>query len=224
MRSMISASIMCASPLAMGDDLVQLKKSGVDYFHCDIMDGHFVPNLMLSTETIRAVKKQNLLPLDIHLMVENPAECLPWLAFGEGDIVAVHAETGKHLQRTLALIKERGATPAMAINPATPLCFVEEVLPDIGMLLIMTVNPGFAGQKLVPQTLDKVRAARKMLNERGYAHIPIEVDGNCSFENIPKMEQAGASIFVVGSSSVFDPALGVTKGVAKVRDLFVHLV
>ena len=220
MQSRISASIMCADPLHMGRDLEALARFGVDYFHCDIMDGHFVPNLMLSTETIRAVKRLNLLPLDIHLMVEHADECLAWLAFGEGDIVAVHAEGARHLQRTLAMIRDRGATPAVVLNPATPLCFAQEVLADIGMLLIMTVNPGFAGQKLVPQTLAKVTAARRMLDEAGLAHVPIEVDGNCSFANIPRMEQAGASIFVVGSSSVFDPALGVEQGVAKVRGLF----
>ena len=220
MRSQISASIMCASPLAMEAELAQLHESGADYYHCDVMDGHFVPNMMLSTETIKAVKKLNRLPLDIHLMVDNPAECLAWFAFGQGDIVAVHAEADRHLQRTLGLIRERGATPALALNPATPLCFAQHVLQDIGMLLVMTVNPGFAGQKLVPQTLEKVTAARRMLDECGYENIPIEVDGNCSFENIPRMEAAGASIFVVGSSSVFDPALGIAQGVRKVRNLF----
>ena len=223
MRSQISASIMCADPLAMREELQLLQTSGVDYYHCDIMDGHFVPNLMLSTETIKAVKKMNALPLDLHLMVDNPAECLPWLDFGVGDIVAVHAEADRHLQRTLRLIAQRGATAAVALNPATPLCWVEHVLPDIGMLLVMTVNPGFAGQKLVPQTLDKITQARTLLDTRGYEHIPIEVDGNCSFENIPKMEAAGASIFVVGSSSVFDPSLGIEAGVAKVRALFQHM-
>jgi len=220
MRSMISASIMCANPLAMERELMVLQECGVEYYHCDVMDGHFVPNMMLSTETIKALKKLNRLPLDIHMMVDNPSECLSWFAFGEGDIVAVHAEADRHLQRTLKLIKDRGATPALALNPATPLCFAEQALPDIGMLLVMTVNPGFAGQKLVPQTLDKVTAARRMLDDHGYSSTPIEVDGNCSFENIPKMEKAGATIFVVGSSSVFDPSLGVAKGVAKVRALF----
>ena len=220
MRSLISASIMCANPLAMEPELIQLQESGVAYYHCDVMDGHFVPNLMLSTETIRAVKKLNRLPLDLHLMVDNPAECLPWLAFGQGDIVAVHAEADRHLQRTLQLIRDRGATPALALNPATPLCFAEHVLPDIGMLLVMTVNPGFAGQRMVPQTLEKVTAARRMLDERGYEHVPIEVDGNCSFANIPRMEAAGASVFVVGSSSVFDPSLGIARGVAQVQALF----
>ncbi len=220
MQAKISASIMCASPLSMGDDLQQLHASGVDYFHCDIMDGHFVPNLMLSTETMKAVKKQNLLPLDIHLMVDNPAECLSFLSFGEGDIVSIHAETDRHLQRTLKSIKDRGAIAALALNPATPLCFLEEVLPDIGMLLLMTINPGFAGQKLVPQTLQKIQIARRMLDDKGYESMPIEVDGNCSFENIPKMQAAGASIFVVGTSSIFDPALGIEKGVQMVRDTF----
>ena len=220
MRSRISASIMCANPLAMERELIALQENGVDYYHCDVMDGHFVPNLMLSTETIRAVKALNRLPLDIHMMVDNPAESLAWFALGQGDIVTVHAEVDKHLQRTLKYIRDHGATPALALNPATPLCFAEHVLPDIGMLLIMTVNPGFAGQKLVPQTLEKVTAARRMLDERGYECIPIEVDGNCSFENIPKMEAAGASIFVVGSSSVFDPSLGIAQGMTKVRELF----
>lgn len=219
MRSSISASIMCAHPLAMERELILLQESGVDYYHCDVMDGHFVPNLMLSTETIRAVKQLDRLPLDIHLMVDHPAECLPWLAFGEGDIVAVHAEADRHLQRTLSLIRSRGAIPAVALNPATPLCAVENVLPDIGMLLVMTVNPGFAGQKMVPQTLEKVKAARRMLDERGFEKVPVEVDGNCSFTNIPLMEAAGASVFVVGSSSVFDPLLGIEKGVANVREL-----
>ncbi len=219
MRSQISASIMCANPLAMEGELIQLQESGVDYYHCDVMDGHFVPNLMLSTETMKAVKRLNRLPLDIHLMVDNPAACLPWLAFGEGDIVAVHAEADRHLQRTLKLIKDRGATAAVALNPATPLCMVEHVLPDIGMLLVMTVNPGFAGQKLVPQTLDKITKARALLDAQGFAHVPIEVDGNCSFENIPRMAAAGANIFVVGTSSVFDPALGIPRGVQKVRAL-----
>ena len=220
MRSQISASIMCADPLAMREQLVQLANTGVDYYHCDVMDGHFVPNMMLSTETIKAVKALDRLPLDIHMMVDNPAECLSWFAFGHGDIVAIHAEADRHLQRILKLIRDRGAIAAVAINPATPLCFVENVLPDIGMLLVMTVNPGFAGQKLVPQTLDKIRSARTMLDERGYSHIPIEVDGNCSFENIPKMEAAGANIFVVGTSSIFDPTLGIGHGVNKVRELF----
>ena len=215
MHSQLSASIMCANPLAMEQELYQLAENGVAYYHCDVMDGHFVPNMMLSTETIRAVKKLNRLPLDIHLMVDNPSECLPWLAFGEGDIVSVHAEADRHLQRTLRLIADRGAIPAVALNPATPLCFVEHVLPDIGMLLVMTVNPGFAGQKLVPQTLDKVRAARDMLDSRGFSATLIEVDGNCSYANLPRMEAAGASLFVVGTSSVFDPALGIPGGVQK---------
>ncbi len=219
MKSMISASIMCADALDMGKDLRALAQQGVEYCHCDVMDGHFVPNLMLSAPTISALKKANLMPLDIHLMVDNPGEVIPWLAFGEGDIVAVHAESTPHLQRVLALIAAKGATPALALNPATPLCMAQHVLPDIGMLLIMTVNPGFAGQKLVPQTLQKITQARRMLDDAGYANMPIEVDGNCSFENIPLMQDAGANIFVVGSSSVFDPRLGVEKGVQMVRQI-----
>ena len=217
MHSKLSASIMCADPVNMQRDLQLLKEHGVDYLHCDVMDGHFVPNLMLGTELIRAVKALNLLPLDIHLMVEHPENMIPWFPMGKDDIVSLHYESTPHVQRALAMIRESGATPALAINPATPLECVRDVLPDIGMLLIMTVNPGYAGQKLIEQTLDKISRARVMLNGAGFAHIPIEVDGNCSLINIPRMKRSGADIFVAGSSSVFDPKLGIAKGVSAAR-------
>jgi ribulose-phosphate 3-epimerase len=126
------------------------------------------------------------------------------------------------VQRVLKMIRERGALAALALNPATPLMMAQEVLPDIDMLLVMTVNPGFAGQKLVVQCLDKIKRARQMMDDAGYGEIPIEVDGNCSFENVVTMERAGASIFVVGSSSVFHPEFGITKGMQKLRDSFIR--
>ncbi len=217
MNMKLSASIMCADPLNMQRDLLALKENGVEYLHCDVMDGHFVPNIVLGTELIRAVKALDILPLDIHFMVEHPENMIPWFSMGQGDIVSIHYESTPHVQRTLAMIRARGASPALAINPATPLECVREVLPDIDMLLVMTVNPGFAGQKLVEQTLDKVRRARLMLDESGYAHVPIEVDGNCSLLNMPRMKKSGASIFVVGTSSVFDPKLGIVQGVKAAR-------
>ena len=216
----IAASIMCADPFAMGKDIEQLEKAGVEYLHCDIMDGRFVPNLMLSTEIVNAAGKQYKTPLDIHLMVERPENVLPWYAMKAGDVVSVHFESTQHVQRVLSMIRKSGATPALALNPATPLECIREVLPDIGMLLLMTVNPGYAAQRLVPETLNKICRARRMLDELGYDNMPIEVDGNCSLENIPKMLDMGADVFVVGSSSVFDPRLGIEKGVAAVRALF----
>ena len=218
MNSKLSASIMCADPLNMQRDLQLLKDQGVDYLHCDVMDGHFVPNLMLGTELIRAVKALNILPLDIHLMVEKPENMIPWFQMGKGDIISIHYEATPHVQRALAMIRERGASPALVLNPATPLECARDVLADIDMLLIMTVNPGYAGQRLVAQALDKVSRARRLLDESGFSHIPIEVDGNCSFSNLPIMQRSGASIFVVGSSSVFDPKLGVVEGVRIARN------
>jgi ribulose-phosphate 3-epimerase len=218
MKAKLSASIMCADPMNLGRDLLMLRDQGVEYLHCDVMDGHFVPNIMMGSELVRAVKELDILPLDTHFMVEYPERMIPWFAMGKDDLVSIHYESTPHVQRALYMIREKGASPVLALNPATPLECVREVLSDIAMLLIMTVNPGYAGQKLIEHTLSKISHARKMLDDAGYAHIPIEVDGNCSFNNMPKMKQLGASLFVVGSSSVFDPTLGIVKGVQKARE------
>ncbi len=212
MNKMITASIMCADPLNMKHDLDFLAEKGIGYFHCDVMDGHFVPNMMLSTEVINAVKKQYAMPLDIHLMVTNPAEVLPWFHFGEGDIVSVHAESTPHLNRVLNMIAERGAKPFIAINPATPLSYVEEVIEDIAGVLLMTVNPGFAGQKLVRNALTRLARLRELLTDLGHPDLPIEVDGNCSLENIPKLKSVGADLLVLGTSSLFDRKNGLEEG------------
>lgn len=213
MKSVLSASIMCADPLSMRAELDLLAASEVKYFHCDVMDGHFVPNLMLSTETIRAVKRAYpQKPLDIHLMVEAPERMLDWFPFGEGDVVSIHYESTRHVHRALSMVREKGASAALALNPATPLECVREVLADIDMLLLMTVNPGFAAQKMVASALDKIKRARAMLDSLGFCEMPIEVDGNCSLANIPRMESAGASVFVAGSSSVFSAERGLTVG------------
>jgi len=197
----------------MGADLDRLSHPAVAWFHCDVMDGHFVPNIMLSSEAIQAVKSAYTKPLDIHFMVERPESMLEWFPLGPGDMVSIHYESTPHVHRALGLIRERGALPALALNPATPLECAHEVLADIEMLLLMTVNPGFAGQRMVPGGLDKIARARAMLDGMGYAHMPIEVDGNCSVKNIPAMEAAGANIFVAGTSSVFSAA-GIKQGLA----------
>ena len=212
MKAMLSASIMCADPLNMKSELDFLADKGIDYFHCDVMDGQFVPNLMLSTEVIRAVKQRYQTPMDIHLMVEDPEKVLRWLPFGEGDIVSVHYETVRHLDRVLQTIAGKGATPALALNPATSLCCAEYALERIGVLTIMTVNPGYAAQKMVPYALRKIEDAKEFLTQRGHPEILVEVDGNCSLENIPKMQRAGADMLVVGSSSLFSREHGLEKG------------
>ena len=179
------------------------EKNGIEYIHVDIMDGQFVPNFTLGTDFCKALKKATNIPLDIHLMVEKPEEKLGWFEFGEGDYVSVHYESTKHLQRVLSEIRKRGAKPMVAINPATPIDVLRWILPDIDAVLLMTVNPGFAGQKLVPHGLVKIQKVRKYLDENGRADALIEVDGNVSFVNAKLMSEAGADIFVAGTSSVF---------------------
>jgi ribulose-phosphate 3-epimerase len=213
----LSASMMCANYLSLGKDLEELEKSKIDYLHIDVMDGDFVPNFQLGTDYVKALRKETKIPIDIHMMVNHPENHIESFDLQSGDIMSIHHETTKHLQRTLSLIKEKGAIASVAINPATPINAFDYILDDIGIVLLMTVNPGFAGQRLVPQTIQKISDTRKYLDDKGYPNIKIEVDGNCSFENVPKMSKAGAEIFVVGSSSVFNKDYTISSAVEKLR-------
>lgn len=180
------------------------------------MDGSFVPNFTLGTDFIKQIRANCKIPLDLHLMINEPENKLDWFTFGEGDIVSIHAESTKHLQRVLQKIKERGAHPYVAINPATPVCMIEDVLDDIDGVLVMTVNPGFAGQKLVPHTLKKITQVKELFEKAGKDEAEIEVDGNVSFVNARLMSDAGANIFVAGTSSVF--VGNMEENIAKLRD------
>ncbi len=203
LNNKISPSVMCADFLELKNVLSEFEKHKIEYLHVDIMDGSFVSNYTLGTDFVKALKKKSKIPLDIHLMIEKPEDKLAWFDFGEKDYVSVHAESTNHPQKALSSIRERGAKPMVAINPATPICMIENVLHDIDAVLVMTVNPGFAGQKLVPSTLGKISQLRNYLDERGFSHVEIEVDGNVSFENATLMKKSGANIFVGGTSSVF---------------------
>lgn len=203
-KVMLAPSVMCVSEWRGSEEVIRkLEEGGVELLHADVMDGEFVSNLMLGTESIRHLRKASPIPLDIHLMIERPEDKLAWFDIQPGEFVSVHVESTKHLQRALARIREYGAHPMVALNPATPLCMIEDVLDDVDGVLLMTVNPGFAGQKLVPQTLDKISRLRKLLDSIGRPDVLIEVDGNVSFENGVKMRVAGADIFVGGTSSIF---------------------
>lgn len=203
MGGKISPSIMCADFTHLEENIKLLEKAEVEYLHFDIMDGSFVPNFTLGPDLMKSVREITCIPFDIHLMVQHPENHIALFGIRPGDLVSVHQESTVHLQRTLQKIKDLGAKAAVALNPATPIYSIEDVLDDIDVVLIMTVNPGFAGQKLVPATLKKISHMRKYLNENGYGHIEIEVDGNVSYENAKKMREAGADIFVAGTSSLF---------------------
>lgn len=218
-KALLSASVMCADVMHMEQALQQIEDAGIQYIHCDIMDNHFVPNLMLPMELLNQLHQHSRLPFDYHIMAENPQTIIDKLLIREGDYVSIHYESTHHLQRVITAAREKGAKVAVAINPATPISVLEEVMPEVDMILLMTVNPGFSGQKIVPTSFDKIKKLRKMLDQNGYRHIPIEVDGNCSFENVPKMYAAGAEIFVVGTSSVFRKDMSIREGTQRLYEL-----
>ena len=219
-KGYVSPSLMCVDLMNVQSDIEKLEKVGVDYFHVDMMDNHFVPNITLSTDFIKALKKISKTPLDIHMMIEHPEQTIPELTCcDENDIICIHYESTLHPQKVLASIRAMGVKAGIALNPATPVCVLEDILPDVDMLLCMTVNPGFAGQKLIPATLDKITRIRKLLNEKGYSEVLIEADGNVSFENAIKMHAAGADIYVAGTSSIFSKAGTLEENLEKFRKI-----
>ncbi len=191
----------------------------MEYLHIDVMDGQFVPNLMLGTAYISSLRKITSIPLDIHLMIVNPESKLDWFDIQPGEYVSIHYESTPHVQRALQTIKSKGGKTMVALNPGTPIEVLRYLLPDLDGVLLMTVNPGFAGQKLIPQGLDKIRDTRKFLDDMGYPQIEIEVDGNVSWENIPKMAAAGTDLYVAGTSSLFNDKVPVEESVKRFRSL-----
>ena len=215
----IAPSIMCAPMFEISKYVQEMEQYHIELIHIDIMDGSFVQNYTLGTNFVKELKGKTSIPLDIHLMIEDPESKLQWFEFGEGDYVSVHFEATRHLQKALAAIRARGAKAMVAINPATPISSLDSVLDDIDAVLVMTVNPGFAGQKLVSSTLRKIKALREYLDNAGYEHIEIEVDGNVSFENAQLMHEAGANIFVCGTSSVYAKDNPVAENIKRFRDI-----
>ena len=219
-KGYVSPSLMCVDLMNVQRDIEILDKVGVDYYHVDMMDNHFVPNITLSTDFIKALKKITKTPLDIHMMIENPEQTISNLGCcDENDIVCIHYESTLHPQKVLTSLRNMGIKAGIAINPATPVCVLDDLLPDVDMVLCMTVNPGFAGQKLIPATLKKITRIRQLLDENGYQNTLIEVDGNVSFENAIKMYDAGADIYVAGTSSVFAKTGTLEENIKKMRQI-----
>lgn len=215
----IAPSIMCAPMFELPKYVQEMEQHNIELIHIDIMDGSFVPNYTLGTNFVKELKSKTNIPLDIHLMIDDPESKLQWFEFGENDYVSVHYEATKHLNKALGMIRARGAKAMVAINPATPISSLDSVLDDIDAVLVMTVNPGFAGQKLVQSTLKKIKNLRQYLDNAGYSHIEIEVDGNVSFENAKLMHDAGANIFVCGTSSVYAKDTPVAENIQRFRDI-----
>lgn len=204
MKKGISPSILSADFSKLGEEIRALEAAGADYIHVDVMDGHFVPNITIGPLVVEAARRVTDLPLDVHLMIENPDQYLDAFAKAGSTILTVHAEAGYHLQRTLQAIRDKGVRPAVSLNPATPINVLDHVLEDVDMILIMTVNPGFGGQKFIQPMIPKIRALKQKITESG-RDIAIEVDGGIVVENIKTVSEAGADIFVSGSGILNTP-------------------
>jgi ribulose-phosphate 3-epimerase len=195
----IAPSILSADFSRLGEEVRALELGGADYVHVDVMDGHFVPNITIGPLVVDAVRKVTRLPLDVHLMIENPDSYVAAFAKAGADIIVVHAEASTHLHRTIQLIRSLGKKAGVALNPATSLHNLEYVLDDLDLILLMTVNPGFGGQSFIEACIRKIGHLRGMLDRRGL-ETELEVDGGVKLDNIERISHAGADVFVAGSA------------------------
>ena len=194
---------MCADLVNLRETIRIFEKVGIDYLHIDVMDGEFVPNFGLGSDYIRGLRELTKIPLDIHMMVASPEYKFKWVGIQSTDTVSIHYESTTQIQRALDWLTEFGCRRFLAINPATSIYVLEEVLDYIDGINLLMVNPGFAGQKIVSSTIKKAERLVKFLSDRGKQHIEIEVDGNITFENAKILRNIGANMFVAGTSSVF---------------------
>jgi len=225
MNVKIAASILSADFARLGEQVQATIAAGCDYVHVDVMDGHFVPNLTIGPDVMAAIAplaKSSGLPLDVHLMIERPERLIPAFARAGADIITVHVETCPHLNRTVQQIKELGVKVGVTLNPATPLVALEEILPQVDQVLIMSVNPGFGGQDYLPGSTEKIRRLRLKLEELGLAHVDLEVDGGIKPENAALVVSAGANVLVVGSA-IYNSSGSIAENVAALRTSYSHL-
>ena len=212
----LAPSILSADFARLGEQVKEAEAAGADYIHVDVMDGHFVPNLTIGPVVVAAIRPLTTLPLDVHLMIESPEKYISEFADAGADNITVHQEACVHLHRVVEMIKELGKHAGVAINPATPVGTLEEILPFIDLVLVMTVNPGFGGQSFIETMPQKIAAMRKMIDARGL-DVELEVDGGISAETAPTVAQAGARVLVAGSA-IFHTHASVAQAVKELRD------
>ncbi|ALC81017.1 MULTISPECIES: ribulose-phosphate 3-epimerase [Bacillus] len=196
----IAPSILSANFAKLADEIIDVEKGGADYIHVDVMDGHFVPNITIGPLIVEAIRPVTQLPLDVHLMIENPDQYIPAFSKAGADILSVHVEACPHLHRTIQLIKDNGVKPGVVINPHTPVQSIQHVIAEVDLVLLMTVNPGFGGQSFIPDVLSKISEVAHLAEKIGKKDLLIEVDGGVNVETAKSCVDAGANLLVAGSA------------------------